>query len=196
MIKLFKKRWMLFDQVVKPYKPFVTVDYGIIPVSVDDIIGLSLPVNKIRNGEKLKELRQSIKQEGWKDHSPEDLHLYRLPDGKYTVASDGNHRIFLSNQMDITKIKARVSLLIPENYIPENMKAKIVDYEDKEKTYRLEAEKLYESLQKLDRNRKNAKEEFAFSNYRKLSDDMYKRRQHTLLGLARFLNLLPDEAAE
>lgn len=187
---------MLFDQVVKPYKPFVTVDYGIIPVSVDDIIGLSLPVNKIRNGEKLKELRQSIKQEGWKDHSPEDLHLYRLPDGNYTVASDGNHRIFLSNQMDITKIKARVSLLIPENYIPENMKAKIVDYEDKEKTYRLEAEKLYETLQKLDRNRKNAKEEFAFSNYHKLSDDMYKRRQHTLLGLARFLNLLPDEAAE
>ena len=37
MIKLFKKRWMLFDQVVKPYKPYVTVDYGVIPVSVDDI---------------------------------------------------------------------------------------------------------------------------------------------------------------
>jgi hypothetical protein len=187
---------MLFDQVVKPYKPYVTVDYGVIPVSVDDIIGLSLPVSKIRNGEKLKELRQSIKQKGWKNDCPEELHLYRLPDGKYTVASAGNHRIFLSNQMDMSKIKARVTLLIPENYIPENMKAKIVDYEDKEKTYRLEAEKLHESLQNLDIKRKNAKEEFAFKNFSKLSDDMYNRRQHTLLGLARFLNLLPDEAAE
>ncbi|CAI9396681.1 MULTISPECIES: hypothetical protein [Bacillaceae] len=49
MIKLFRKRWMLFEQVVKSYKPFVTVEYGVIPVPVDDIIGLSLPVSKIRN---------------------------------------------------------------------------------------------------------------------------------------------------
>jgi len=187
---------MLFDQAVKPYKPYVTVDYGIISVSPEDIVGLTLPVSKVKNGEKLKELRHSVKRLGWKDDCPADIHLLRLPNGKYTVASDENHRILLSNQMDIPKIKAMVSLLIPESYIPENIKAKIVDFDYKEHTYRLEAEKLHESLQNLGTQRKNTKEEFAFKNYRKLSEDMYTKRQHTLLGLARFLNLLPDEVAE
>lgn len=194
MIKLFKKRWMLFDQVVKPYKPYVTVDYGIMPVSPSDIVGLSLPVSKVRNGDKLKELRNSVEQKGWKDDCPADLHLYRLPNGKYTVASDGNHRTFLSNQLDVPKIKAMVSLLIPENYIPENIKAKVEEYESKEQTYRSEAEKLHETLQNLAIKQKNTKEEFAFKNYCKLTENMYHKRQHTLLGLARFLNLLPNEA--
>lgn len=61
----------------------------------------------------------------------------RLPNRKYTVASGANHLVFLSNQIDIPKINATVSLLIPEKYIPENMKAKIEDYENKEKTYRV-----------------------------------------------------------
>lgn len=196
MIKLFKKRWILFDQAVKPYKPYVTVDYGIIPVSPEDIIGLSLPVSKVKNGEKFRELRHSVKLKGWKDECPSELHLYRLPNGKYTVASDGNHRTFISNQMDIPKIKARVTLLIPQNYIPENMKAKIEEYEKKEQTYRLEAEKLHETLQNIGIKRKNTKEEFSYKNYSKLSDDMYYKRQHTLLGLARFLNLLPNEETE
>lgn len=192
LIKLFRKRWMLFDQVVKPYKPFVTVEYGVIPVPVDDIIGLSLPVSKIRNSEKMKELRVSVKQKGWIDDDSEDLHLYRLPDGKYTVASGGNHRIFLSHQIDKQKINAMVSLLIPESYIPENIKAKIKDYEDKEKTYQIEVEKIRESLEALGEIRKNVKDEFTYKNFCNLRDEMYNKRQYLLLKLAKFLNMVPQ----
>ncbi|PAD89145.1 hypothetical protein CHH55_03315 [Niallia circulans] len=196
MIKLFRKRWMLFDQVVKPYKPYVTVDYGVISVSPNDIIGLSTPVNQVKNSDKIKDLRNSLEQKGWHDECPADLHLYRLPNGKYTVASDGNHRTYLANQLEIPKIKALVSLLIPEGYIPENIKAKIEEYEQKEKAYRIEAEKLSKSLQSLGEKQKKVKEEFAYKNFCKLIDDMYSKRQYTLLAFARFLNLVPNEAAD
>ncbi|UQZ73218.1 hypothetical protein C2I17_00815 [Niallia circulans] len=196
MIKLFRKRWMLFDQIVKTYKPFVTVDYGVISVSPNDIIGLSTPVNQVKNSDKMKELRNSLEQKGWHDECPVDLHLYRLPNGKYTVATDGNHRTYLANQLEIPKIKAMVSLLIPETYIPENIKAKIEEYEQKEKTYRLEAEKLSKSLQSLGEKRKKAKDEFAYKNFCKLIDDMYSKRQYMLLGFARFLNFVPNETAD
>lgn len=187
---------MLFDQIVKPYKPYVTVDYGVIPVSPNDIIGLSIPVNQVKNSDKIKELRNSLEQKGWHDECPADLRLYRLPNGKYTVASDGNHRTYLSNQLDLPKIKAMVSLLIPESYIPENIKTKVEEYEQKEKTYRLEAEKLSKSIQSLEQKNKKAKEEFAYRNFCKQIDDMYRKRHNTLLGLARFLNLVPNEAAD
>ncbi|WP_400247718.1 hypothetical protein AB3U99_11520 [Niallia sp. JL1B1071] len=196
MIKLIKKRWMLFDQVVKPYKPYITVEYGIVPVSPSDIVGLSIPVSEVKSGENIKELRNSVKLKGWQNECPADLHLYRLLNRKYTVASGANHLVFLSNQIDIPKINATVSLLIPESYIPENMKAKIEDYENKEKTYRIEAEKLSKSLQNLEEIRKNAKEEFAYKNFCILIDDMYNKRQYLLLGLAKFLNLVPNEAAK
>ncbi|CAI9391669.1 MULTISPECIES: hypothetical protein [Bacillaceae] len=148
-----------------------------------------------RNSEKMKELRVSVKQKGWIDDDSEDLHLYRLPDGKYTVAS-GNHRIFLSHQIDIQKINAMVSLLIPESYIPENIKAKIKDYEDKEKTYQIEVEKIRESLEALGEIRKNVKDEFTYKNFCNLRDEMYNKRQYLLLKLAKFLNLVPHEATE
>ena len=133
MLKLFKKRWILFDDAVRPYKPYVTVDYGITSVSPRDIIGLSNPLKEIKNDEKLIALRKTVEARGWNDEASDDnLHLIRLPDGKYTVAGEGNHLSYLSDQLNIPKIKAHVTILIPEVYIPENMKVNINEYSHKE----------------------------------------------------------------
>lgn len=133
LLKIFKKRWILFDQAVSPYKPYVTVDYGVTSVSPRDIIGLSHTPKEIKNDEKMIELRKSVEAQGWDDDKLiADLPLIRLPNGKYTAIGDGNHLSYLSDQLDIPKVNAFVSILIPEEYIPENIKAEMAEYSNKE----------------------------------------------------------------
>lgn len=197
MIKLFKKRWILFDQAVRPYKPYVTVDLGITSISPKDIIALNSPSKTIKKDDKLTELRKSVEIKGWNDKDPADLHLFRLPNGKYTVATGGNRRSYLSNQLDIPKIKALVTILIPEQYITENIKSQIEYYSNKEEMYKKEALELDKFLQKQGFKRKNYhKEEKLYNDYCKLSEDMSKKRDAILLSLAKFLNLLPKEGAD
>ncbi len=142
MLKLFKKRWILFDQAVSPYKPYITVDYGVTSVSPRDIIGLSHTPKEIKNDEKLIELRKSVEAKGWDDELHADLHLVRLPNGKYAAAGEGNHLSYLSDQLDIPKINAHVSILIPEEYIPENIKAEMEEYSNKEYLFEKRSSKL------------------------------------------------------
>lgn len=197
MLKLFKKRWVLFDQAVRPYKPYVTVDLGITSISPKDIIGLTFPTKKIKNDAKLTDLRKSIELKGWNDRSPADLHLFLLPNGKYTVATGGNYRSYLSNQLEIPKIKAMVSILIPEKYITDNIKSQLENYTDKEEMYKKEALELHNFLQKQGIRQKNyLKEEKLYSNYCKLAEEMEHKRNNLLLALAKFLNLLPKEKAD
>ena len=142
MLKLFKKRWILFDQAVSPYKPYVTVDYGVTSVSPRDIIGLSHTPKEIKNDEKLIELRKSVEAKGWDDDLHADLHLVRLPNGKYAAAGEANHLSYLSDQLDIPKINAHVSILIPEEYIPENIKVEMEEYSNKEYLFEKRSSKL------------------------------------------------------
>ncbi|PKG23832.1 hypothetical protein [Niallia nealsonii] len=197
MLKLFKKRWVLFDQAVRPYKPYVTVDFGITSISPKNIIGLTFPTREIKNDNKLTDLRKSVELKGWNDKSPADLHLFLLPNGKYTVATGGNHRSYLSNKLEIPKIKAMVTILIPEKYITENIKSQLDYYSNKEDMYKKEALELNKFLQKQGTRRKNyQKEEKLYNDYCKLAENMNHKRDALLLSLAKFLNLLPKEEAD
>ncbi|GKU80789.1 hypothetical protein [Niallia sp. NCCP-28] len=197
MLKLFKKRWVLFDQAVRPYKPYVTVDLGITSISPKNIIGLTFPTKKIKSDAKLTDLRKSVELKGWNDRSPADLHLFLLPNGKYTVATGGNHRSYLSNKLEIPKIQAMVSILIPEKYMTENIQSQMKYYADKEEVYKKEALDLQKFLEKQGNRRKNySKEEKLYSDYCKLAEEMKHKKNNLLLSLAKFLNLLPKEAAD
>jgi len=132
LLGLFKKRWIPFDQAVRTYKPYLTVKYGVTSVSPKDIVALSSSPKKMKTEEKFIELRKSIETRGWKDNSPEELQLYRLPNGKYVVANEGNHLSYLSNEFNLSKIQAFVSILIPEEYIPENIKSQLEHFAKKE----------------------------------------------------------------
>ncbi|MCK6075394.1 hypothetical protein [Paenibacillus silvae] len=82
-----------------------------------DIIGLGLQPKDIANVNKMKRLRQSVATKSWKDESPIDLHLYIIPEGKYTVCSGGNHRPYLANKLHIPSIEAAVDVVIPKGKI-------------------------------------------------------------------------------
>ncbi|KAB7672021.1 hypothetical protein [Bacillus sp. B1-b2] len=132
MLKLFKKRWQRFDQAVHPYKPYVTVPYGVTTVSPKDIIALKYSPKEFKKEEAWMELRKSIEIKGWSDIPPSQLHLYYLPNGKFVASEEGNQLSYLSDELEIPSIQASVSILIPEEYLPENMKKELDDYAKKE----------------------------------------------------------------
>ncbi|KAF6633895.1 hypothetical protein HFE01_06695 [Paenibacillus sp. EKM10P] len=57
---------------------------------------------------KLERLRMKIINNGWQDESPTDFNLIKTLDGNYVVDGGGNHRAYLSNELEIKEVKARV----------------------------------------------------------------------------------------
>ncbi|MUV38767.1 hypothetical protein JNUCC1_02638 [Lentibacillus sp. JNUCC-1] len=143
---LNKKRWKNSARIINSYHEFDTVDYGIAWVDPRDIIGLSLNPNKIKNDEKMKKLKSSVYANGWTNESPFTLHLCKLPNGKYTVSNGGNHRAYLSNKLKTPHIQALVTIIIPKNLIPEEIKAQIEYFILKENDFELKAKETNEFL--------------------------------------------------
>lgn len=195
MLKLFtKKRWLTTNKAVKMFRPYDVVDLGITWINPKDIIGLLFPVKEIKNDEKIQRLRQLVNSNGWDDKTPSDLHLYFLPNGKFTVATGGNHRSYLSNELNIPKIKAYVTILLPINSIPEVVKSKVEYFWLKESIYEKEATEINKYLQEKGfRRNKYEHETKLYENYCDLADKMHSKRAETLLSLARDLNLIPKE---
>lgn len=119
---LKKNRWLPFEKIMKKYPDgtYEVCHIGIQKVHTKDIIGLGLRPRDIANDNKMKRLRQSVATKGWKDESPIDLHLYLIPEGKYTVCSGGNHRPYLADKLHIPSIEAAVDVVIPKGKITED----------------------------------------------------------------------------
>ncbi|MGV6935884.1 hypothetical protein ACWA2B_10255 [Paenibacillus sp. CMM36] len=79
------------------------------------IIGLSRELREV----KLERLRMKILNNGWQDESPTDFKLIKTLDGNFVVANGGNHRAYLSNELGIKEVKARVWVHIELNKLSE-----------------------------------------------------------------------------
>ncbi|WP_060678764.1 hypothetical protein [Virgibacillus halodenitrificans] len=122
---LFKKRWKKSEQLYKQYGVYELYDIGAMWVDTADIIGLSLRPKDIKDDEDMRYLKKSVKERGWENTHRMTLHLVRLPNGKFTVGSGGNHRTYLSREIGFERLKALVSVLIPTKYLMDEDYAKI-----------------------------------------------------------------------
>lgn len=198
MLSVFtKKRWKSFERAVKVYQEYDTVDFGIAWVNPRDIIGLSLNANEIKNDDKMKRLRSSVYLKGWTNQSPVDLHLFKLPNGKYTVCSGGNHRAYLSNELKIPQIKAKVSIIIPVKQIPEETKSNIEYLLLKEREFDLKAKEINNFLNTKGIYRVDyVAEEALFNKYCEHAQSYLNQRDKLLLDLADRLGYTPKHGVE
>lgn len=193
MLSVFRrKRWISFERAIKPYDNFFSVDYGISWVNPQDIIGLSLNPRKVKNGEKTKQLRDSVALNGWTNQSPFTLHLYRLPNGKFTVGNGGNHRAYLSNKLKIPRIRALVTIVIPANLISEEQRSQLEDFALKEREFDLKAKEVNDFLitKGVFRDKYKAGETL-FDEYCELATLQDKHRKDLLLEIAKKLEYIP-----
>lgn len=95
-------------------------EYGIRKICPQDIVHFSRPVEEIRQSEKMKKLRERVRLEGWNDPYPHDLHLELSDDSTYSVASGGNHRAALAQELDIPVIQALITVTLDATALPED----------------------------------------------------------------------------
>jgi hypothetical protein len=193
-LKIFnRKRWKRSSEVVARYRPYDIVDFGLIWVDPIKILGLCHPVKKVKSDSKIQRLRESVTKNGWNDEHPRDLHLYYLPNKKFTVSTGGDHRSYLSNELNIPKIQAYVTIVLPFNVIPEEIKSKLEYYYLKEDIYDREAKEVNDWLWEKGHHRSKYPEEKVYQNLCKLADQMYEKRKELLLSFAESINMIPIE---
>jgi hypothetical protein len=130
MLNIFlkKKRWKSSRELYKQYGSNELYDIGAMWVNTKDIVGLSLPADKIKDDKDMRFLKQSVKKDGWDNTQCRTLHLVRLPDGKLTVGSGGNHRTYLAHEIGLDRFVAYVSVLVPTECITEEHRSEIEYY--------------------------------------------------------------------
>lgn len=131
------------------------IDIGLQTINVDDIVGMSSPRNeeynedfspkdpsdsrwiyqdeKVKNGEKL-----------------EPIQLIEMPNGKYVINGDGNHRLSAAKYNNLSQIDAYVSKMISKkeninSQWEEYAKDKVKQYDDMILTYK----NMYDEYNKL-----------------------------------------------
>lgn len=186
-----EKQWQVSEEVTSKYAPFTSFDLGRVCVSPNKIIGLTFPVGEIRHDSKMESLRQSVSSHGWNDKCPGDLHLYLLPDGNYTVATGGNHRSYLSNELNIDLIEAVVSVLIPFSLIPEDIQEKHEYFYAEYDRYNEKAVQLNRDAQSTGRYVLNDDEYNLYMKYSNTADKMLATLDEILLKLAKELKFIP-----
>lgn len=111
---LENKKWLNIEDLLAKYPKYHHYHLGITEVDPSKIIGLSLDAEVIANDSAMVSLKNNVRRYGWKDPSPQELHLIQFPDFTYSVCNGGNHRAYLANQLQLKRIPALVDVLIPE----------------------------------------------------------------------------------
>jgi hypothetical protein len=119
------KKWLDSDIILKEYdnEEYQECDYGVTNIDPRRIIALSRQCDE----HKLESLRKKVQAYGWNDPNPQTLDIYRLPTGDYVVASGGNHRAVLSNELGLKSIPAAVTVLLPVSEIPSHIMDRIAE---------------------------------------------------------------------
>ncbi|KGP77418.1 MULTISPECIES: hypothetical protein [Paenibacillus] len=124
------ENWKSSDSIIEEYEKsglYMSIELGMRTIDPKSIIALSrIPVES-----KLVSLRNKVNKHGWKDPTPQGLHLVLLPDTEHhVVCSGGNHRAVISNELKIEKIQASVSAYLNINLMSED---ELLYIEEKEK---------------------------------------------------------------
>lgn len=188
-----KKRWKDSYKLIEPYRHCQTVDLGVIDVETKEIIGLSISENELINDhEAWSYLNGEIEKNGWNDPYPQTLHLYYLPIKKYIVGSGGNHRTYLATQKKIPKIKALVTVFIPDHCLTLQLKGELDAIELKRKELEKESMILNNWLKEKGVLRINyTLEEESLQKLYLRMDKEEENYRNVLLDIASRNNLLP-----
>lgn len=163
---------------IYPDGSYYILNIGIRKVETKDIIGLSLwPPEKLVIDKKMKRLRSSVVEKGWHDPNPEDLHLYLIPEGKFTVSTGGNHRSILADELKISRIEAFISLVVPKLKINDKIVNLIEKHTNKIKDIENTAKALSQYLNSKGFERKDYKIEeeqleYMFNSINELHDEI------------------------
>lgn len=198
MAKLFsKKRWKSSEQLYKRYGVYELYDIGAMWVDTADIIGLSLRPSSIKDDEDMRYLRESVKEKGWKNIHYRTLHLVRLPNGKFTVGSGGNHRTYLSKEIGLERLIAFVSVLVPTKYLTEEDHADIEYFTLKYNEYYNLADKKNKHLNSKGVFRENfVIEEAEFGRACDLADKMLAQRNEVFRRVAMRNGIMKENEIE
>ncbi|MGE5705056.1 MAG: hypothetical protein ACM32O_21210 [Clostridia bacterium] len=115
------KKWKNSEEVIESFKKTTTkgcetIECGVLEIDPRKIIALDLDYNDIKDDYKMKELKESVKKNGWTNQNPQTLCLLEFPNGEYVVNGGGNHRAVLSNELGLKGIQATVMRVI---YLPD-----------------------------------------------------------------------------
>ncbi|GEM_PF-1352705 len=114
--------WLNSQEVIEEFKQqnsgrsVTTLKPEIMEINPQDIVALSLNAEKVAgNAYKIDRIKLSIKENGWTNKLQDviSFELLMLPDGRLIVGGNGNHRAFLSKEMNIsTSVKANVHKVV------------------------------------------------------------------------------------
>lgn len=99
---------------------------GMAAVEPRNIVGLHRTTpERLQRDARLARLLHSVRDGGWLDPFPDDLHLFLLPEGRYTVASKGNVRAYAARVCEIPWIYARVDVIVPHRLLTESIRKQL-----------------------------------------------------------------------
>ena len=192
-ILYLRLRWARYEKVMNKYSSntYYIVNYGIHNIKPQDIIGLSKwPPEKLVHDYKMLKLRESVKINGWNDPYPQGLHLYRMPSGKYTVVSGGNHRSILANELGVPEIRAAIDIVVPTSLISANTINIIQNIYNRINTLQNETWELRRVLDLRKLHDKLHEEEATFNKNCSLIDQLYNSIDIILMEQAHFNKLI------
>ena len=130
-------------------------------------------------------------------HSLQTLHLVRLPNGKFTVGSGGNHRTYLSKEIGLDRLIAFVSVLVPTKYLTEEDHADIEYFILKHNEYYNLADKKNKYLNSKGVFRENyVIEEAEYDRACDLADNMLAQRNEVFRRVAMSNGIMKENDVE
>ena len=157
-------------------------EVGLQTVKVSDIVGMSYP----RNEEYNDDFSPKVKDERWEyqyelvqnGEKMEPISLIEMPNGKYVIDGDGNHRLSVAKSAQIDYIDGYVFKMVPkkENDISweEYAKEEIEKYDNMVITYREMLEE-YNRLMDIYFDNKTEENYKKYKEYEKETNDYAKK---------------------
>lgn len=194
MLKLSgKKKWLKSDEVMQDYEDYLICHYGVHKVRTEDIIALGLwPPEDIAADEKMKILMESVRLNGWNDPGPRDLHLNKLPTGKYAVCTGGNHRPVLATELGIEEIFAYIDVVMPKDKIDSKVLKEYHLLDKLESELNENAVNLSKFLQSKGIKRDEYPEEKLYQEFCDRADKCFQLKNELLKNEAIRLNFIND----
>lgn len=121
-------KWKSSERVQKKYienkeGKYYQIELGVQKVNPQKIVALSRTIDDT----KLERLRKNVEEEGWVDKNPAGILLWKLPNSKYVVSGEGNHRAFYCRTEGIKEIEATVSLIVDMSKLTEQQQTLILE---------------------------------------------------------------------
>ena len=189
---LVEQGWMYRDEIIKQYGIAEYYNYKMMSVNPRNITVLS--DKDVLTTSKLQNLKERIINDGWNDTFGINLSLTYLPNRTYMVNTEGNHRVCVAKLLEIKKIQANVTIMLPYSMLHssailslERMELERNDYQDRVDELNLEFRMYYRHTEEIPLQLVKIRTEL-YDNLTRLDD----KRNFLLHNEAKRLELFPD----